>query len=902
MPLRLDIKRELHSRSDRVKCVDLHDSEPWLLTALYNGHVQMWNYDSKTMIRSFEVHDLPVRAARFIERKNWIVCGSDDFHVRVFNYNTQEKVHTFEAHGDYIRSLAVHPSQPLVLSCSDDMQIKLWNWDKAWDCVQTLEGHTHYVMCVVFNPKDTNTFASASLDQTVKVWQIGSPQPNFTLNGHEKGVNVVDYYHGGDKPYLISGADDKLVKIWDYQVKTCVQTLEGHTQNVCSVCYHPEMPVILTGSEDGTVRVWNSGTYRAENTLNYGLERVWSMAYRKGTNNVAIGYDEGTIMIKMGREEPAVSMDSTGKIMWAKHQEVQQTNLAKMGDMTCKDGEVIALPIKDMGSCEIYPNALSHNPNGRFVVVCGDGEYIIHTALNFRNKSFGSALEFVWGPGSEYAIRESTSKVRIFAKDFKERSKVAVDYSAEGIFNGNLLAVRGSDSLHFYDWESAQHICEIEVAAQDVHWSESGDMVAIAMNDRYYILKYNGDVVAEALASGEPIVDDIEDAFEEEAEIEGQVKTAIWVGDCFIYTTSANRLNYFVGGEIVTIAHLDAPLYILGYLGSTGRLYLCDKDVNVVSFELQQSVLEYQTAVMRGDLEAADAILPSIPTEMRTRVAHFLEKQGFQEQALVVSIDVEHRFDLSLSMQRLDIALECAQKINAVEKWKQLGEKAMKLSNFDLAETCMQHAKDYSGQLMLYTAAGKGDKLASLAAAAGDDEKTNIAFIAMLLRGKVNECVDLLVNTNRIPEAALFARSYCPSRIPDVLAAWKEEVGKSNEKAARMLADPEEYANLFPELSFTKAAEQQVAAAGPLGPASSYSTVIAERATPLQERLANPGVAAAAVAADDDEDEAMAPAKEAVVDDIDLELDDDDLGDEDGGDGKIDDAELDELLDDEADD
>jgi WD40 repeat protein len=50
---------------------------------------------------------------------------------------------------------------------------------------------------VVFNPKDTNTFASASLDRTVKVWSIGQPTPNFTLDGHEKGVNYVDYFNGG---------------------------------------------------------------------------------------------------------------------------------------------------------------------------------------------------------------------------------------------------------------------------------------------------------------------------------------------------------------------------------------------------------------------------------------------------------------------------------------------------------------------------------------------------------------------------------------------------------------------------------------------------------------------------------------------------------------------------------
>ena len=46
------------------------------------------------------------------------------------------------------------------------------------------------------------------------------------------------------------------------------------------------------------------------------------------------------------------------------------------------------------------------------------------------------------------------------------------------------------------------------------------------------------------------------------------------------------------------------------------------------------SVLEYQTAVMRQDFETADVILPNIEEEYRTRVAQFLEKQGFKEQAM----------------------------------------------------------------------------------------------------------------------------------------------------------------------------------------------------------------------------------------------------------------------------
>ncbi|PWZ18735.1 Coatomer subunit beta'-1 [Zea mays] len=135
--------------------------------------------------------------------------------------------------------------------------------DKGWVCTQIFEGHSHYVMQVTFNPKDINTFASASLDRTTKIWSLGFPDPNFTLDGHQKGVNCVDYFTGGDRPYLITGSDDSTAKVWDYQTKSCVQTLEGYTHNISAVCFHPELPIIITGSEDGTIRIWHSTTYRS---------------------------------------------------------------------------------------------------------------------------------------------------------------------------------------------------------------------------------------------------------------------------------------------------------------------------------------------------------------------------------------------------------------------------------------------------------------------------------------------------------------------------------------------------------------------------------------------------------------------------------------------------------------
>merc|ERR1719340_178483 len=417
-------------------------------------------------------------------------------------------------------------------------------------------------MQVVFNRKDANTFCSASLDRTLKVWQLGSNQPN-----------------------LISGADDRMVKIWDYQNKTCVQTLEGHAQNVSSVSFHPELPIILTGSEDGTVKIWHANTYRLENTLNYGLERVWSVGVLRGSNNVALGYDEGAILIKLGREEPAMSMDSGGKIIWAKHSEMQQASLKALEKDEIQDGERLPLAVKDMGSCEVYPQTVQHNPNGRFVVVCGDGEYIIYTAMALRNKSFGSALEFVWAwDSSEYAVRESSTTIKLF-KNFKEKKTFKPDFGAETIFGGALLGVKSVSGLAFYDWESQELVRRIEIQPRVVYWSETGELCCIATEDSYFILKYQADAVAAAAENPEKVTEDgIEDAFDVLGEVDETVKTGLWVGDCFIYTNSVNRLNYYVGGEIVTVSHLDRTMYLLGYIPQDNRLYLGDKELNVVSF------------------------------------------------------------------------------------------------------------------------------------------------------------------------------------------------------------------------------------------------------------------------------------------------------------------------------
>ena len=804
------MQRKFSATSERVKSVDIHPTEPWIIAGLYNGMIYIYNYQTQTTVKQVEATEHPVRGVRFIARKRWFVSASDDMNLRVHNLNTLELVQKWEAHSHFIRCVAVHPTQPYILSCSDDMKIKLWSWEKGFQCIRVFEGHSHYVMHVTFNPKDMNTFASASLDRTVKVWGLGSSSPNFTLEGHEDGVNSVDYYLGGDKPFIVSGADDRMVKVWDYQTKACIQTLEGHSENVTTVAFHPDLPLIISGSEDGSIRLWNSTTYRLEKPLNYGWNRAWTIACAKGNNGLALGFDNGTMFLKMGKEIPSASMDATGKVLFAKHNQLSGYNLQQAFASAVEDGERLSLGVKELGSCEFYPQSLKHNNNGRFIVATGDGEYTIYTALQVRSKKFGNAVDFVWDRSGGFAIRETSGRVVLHDKNFEEIRSFRPDFHAEGMFGGSLLGIRGSGAICMYDWAGCRLIRKIDVNPKQVFWSEGGDQLVISTENGFYILRYNEEAVLSALESGAPLpVDGIEDAFEVLHEVPEKIRSACWVGDCFIYTNAQNVIKYCVGKRTDHVAHLDRTMYLLGYLPKVGRLILIDKAYNVVSYTLRLSVVNFQTAVLRGDMETARELLPTVPESELQRIAQFLETCDMHEWALELTTDVDHKFDLAIQLKKLGLVRDIASKSDSEEKWRQIGELAMQTLEFDLVEECMWRSEDYASLLMLYSANGNAKKMHELASIARQKGKFNVAFTALLSLNLIDDCLDLLINTERLAEAAFMARSYAPSRLPDVVALWKSHLGKSHPRQANCLADPQQYRNLFPELTGTLEEEAQ---------------------------------------------------------------------------------------------
>lgn len=156
------------------------------------------------------------------------LLGTDDYTVRVWNIagcvesspECGTLLHTFALDNKYsdIRGLAFSPDGVL-LAAGVGAKIPLW---RVWDgtLLHTLTGHQNIVRGVAFAP-DGATLASASNDDTVRLWQVsgcagllpgGCGTPLHTLDRHAGDVRGVTF--SPDGAWLASMSDDGTIRLW----------------------------------------------------------------------------------------------------------------------------------------------------------------------------------------------------------------------------------------------------------------------------------------------------------------------------------------------------------------------------------------------------------------------------------------------------------------------------------------------------------------------------------------------------------------------------------------------------------------------------------------------------------------------------------------------------------------
>jgi WD40 repeat protein len=118
-----------------------------------------------------------------------------------------------------------------------------------------LTGHTDQVTDMDLTP-DGKYLATASFDDTVKIWDAVELKELGTLEGHADDVYAVSF---GPGPHLVAtGCRDGAVRVYELPSGEILHTMRGHAEAVYSVAFSPDGKQILSGGKDATVRVWDA--------------------------------------------------------------------------------------------------------------------------------------------------------------------------------------------------------------------------------------------------------------------------------------------------------------------------------------------------------------------------------------------------------------------------------------------------------------------------------------------------------------------------------------------------------------------------------------------------------------------------------------------------------------------
>ena len=183
---------------------------------------------------------------------------------------------TLKGHTSGVINVCFSPDGKRVASASEDNTAKVWDVAKGAEVV-TLDGHTDVVSCVVFN-EDGSQVITASHDKTARVWDAVTGEQLRVLRGHKEAVSSVAF--SANSRRIVTGSFDNTAKVWDIATGKVLVTLEGHKDRVRTVDFSPDGRQIVTGSEDKLLKIWDTESGRELRTLRGHRHAVIHAAYR----------------------------------------------------------------------------------------------------------------------------------------------------------------------------------------------------------------------------------------------------------------------------------------------------------------------------------------------------------------------------------------------------------------------------------------------------------------------------------------------------------------------------------------------------------------------------------------------------------------------------------------------
>jgi coatomer protein complex subunit alpha (xenin) len=762
------------SKSARVKGLSFHKTRPWLLASLHNGSIQLWDYRVGSLLEKFEEHEGPVRGVDFHNEQPLFVSGGDDYRVKVWDLNTRRSMFTLVGHLDYIRTVQFHHEYPWIVSASDDQTIRIWNWQNR-QCVSVLTGHNHYVMSAFFHPKD-DLIISASLDHTARVWDVSglgrknvrgsygssggdmfSPSEavvKCVLEGHDRGLNWANFHPDPSSNMAITGADDRSVRLWRLGSErgTLVESLRGHSNNVSSVIFHPHSALALSVGEDKTIRVWDVNRRIMLSTFRRDNDRFWVVDAHPTRDLLAVGHDAGMIVFKLKRERPAMAV-ANGEVYYH-NQSDRYVRRAVMG--TTAD-----VPVHQLGSStgmfnyESMPQTIEinpHNPHKVNMLVwmnASGGQYTLLrvSEAGVVTSESGKAVDVCFVSRTRFAAIDKARGglvVRDLDNQFKRQYKYPSG-DADALFSTSttgVLFVRQADVLAALDLSSGRVLFEHRGGrVRRVEWSPSGQRVALITKQSIVLLEKGFTPIC---TYTDP----------------SRIKSGVWDGDDVFVFSTYTHVKYLLakqGAESGILQSVSDVLYLVAADGE--RLHAMDRKHKLQSLPLDGTEYRFKLALLRQDYMEAVRIIRS-GRLCGQAVLSYLQKSGYPEVAMHFVPDAKTKFSLALQCGNLEVAMECAKKMESSDAWNSLATEALKQGNHQIVEMCYQHTRHFEKLSFLYLLTGNTDNLRKMARIAEVRGDVQSQFHNALMLGSVETRVSVLERAGQVPLAYVTAATH----------------------------------------------------------------------------------------------------------------------------------------------
>lgn len=754
--IKLETSKKFKHYGNKVKQVGLHPTKPLVLMAHYNGEVSIFNYATQALAKKIEASEKPLRSAIWAG-EDWVVTGGDDLKIRVFNFHTTQRLFEFEGHKDYIRKVVFNPAQQYFLTCSDDKTIIRWgiSGDKVVQLL-TFDEHKHFVMDVKIQAASEDVFASASLDGTIKLWNINSKVSNCTLKGHKAGINCIEFSRTA-RQILASGGDDFAVLIWDLSTRTVMQRIERHDGNVVDLAFMSGLPFLVSIAEDGRLNFYNTKNFEFCFDQNNFMQKGWTLSAKE--NLVACGYDEGALVLQIGKNQTLATCGK-GKLVWCRNNEVFLANLKALVAKNVRNFERIDVESKELGGLEIFPHKISYNDSAQFFAMVDDSEYLIYKSQTYKQVLYGKCKDFAWGTQNRFAVLDPHNDVVIQSTAGHTLATLKFDFYVEAIFGGTYLGISAGDFMLFYDWTGHANLGRIDVEASAVTWE--GHSLVIRTLKSFFMLRVRPDETEDNVFE---LLHEIPDAF----------LGCLFIGGLLFFVSETFKLSVVVAGRAFPLANIGFAAQPLEYLDNHERLFLFDSNCNVLSFRISQALLKLLLAC-NGPVSADDETLVaralSLSDEENATFVKILQSLDHLELAFRVCKNPLQKIDFGIRQRHLDDCLALCEQVREPLAWKKLGDLALSEGRFDIAETAFTNCDDLNSLLLLALSTGAGDLLERVALSAREKNNFSVAYAAFLNLSRPDSCLELLLESKRFGEALVFARSYLPVRLPTVYAAW----------------------------------------------------------------------------------------------------------------------------------